>query len=160
MKNTDLFLAVSGSVDSLQTDTTNTARDLARDFQPQNPNELTNSEADELHSMHYYMIRHAMLAAQHSFVKKEFEQSKNILDDMVGRLGGSPLGTPGTTQELHDDGTLAFSKKQNKDGTSTLVVDLLTELARLGVEKAVIDKAMANATKPKRGNVYYEITVV
>jgi len=61
---------------------------------------------------------------------------------------------------LGESNVFQFSKKQNLDGETTLVVDLITALARAGVEKDVVDKALKEATKVKRGNVYYQVTVV
>jgi len=61
---------------------------------------------------------------------------------------------PSSVQVLH------WSQRQNLDGETTLVVDLVTALARAGVEKDVVDKALKEATKVKRGNVYYQVIVV
>ena len=74
-------------------------------------------------------------------------------------MGVDPEPVPGTTKELYHANGIKFSKKQNKNGTQINVTDLLTQLARLGVEKAVVDKAVENATKEKRGNIYYVIEV-
>ena len=72
-------------------------------------------------------------------------------------MGIDPSPKPGQLVELYSDNLFVFDKKQNQDGTTTLVTDLVTQLARLGVEKDVVDKALKQATKPKRGNVYYQI---
>ena len=157
MKNTDLVLTTLSCVDTLKNNIEELTETLAKDFQPRG---LSNSETHEAYSMHRHMIHHHLISTVNAHAKKEFDKSKNILDDMLSRMGITPDGHPGMTVEKYNDGILTFHKKQNKEGTTTLVVNLLTELARLGVEKSVVDEAMKRATKSKRGNVYYEISVV
>lgn len=155
MKKIDLVLAISNTLDNLNNGMNTTTKQLGDQFEPLDG--LSNSQTDQAHVMHQRLIQHELITAINSATKKQFDASKAALDKHLATIGIDPNGKAGTTIELYNDGTLSFSKKQNKDGTSTLVVDLCTELARLGVEKSVVDEAIKRATKPKRGNVYYEI---
>lgn len=110
-------------------------------------------------SMNDAMIGYVLATGLFARFKKQIDYTKRTLDMGIEALGNDPNGVPGDTVFLHSDNVLQFTKKQNRDGTSTLVVDLCTELARLGVEKSVVDEAMKRATKPKRGNVYYQVEV-
>ena len=118
-----------------------------------------NEEASTAFDMFHRLMRHEVLAAQHSYIKKEFDESKKGLDETLTKMGVDTEPVPGTTQVLYQANGIQFAKRQNKNTTQINTTDLLTQLARLGVEKAVVDKAVENATKEKRGNVYYVIEV-
>ena len=118
-----------------------------------------NEEANAAFDMFHRLMTHEVVSAQHSHIKKEFDRSKKGLDEALSAMGVDPEPVQGTTKELYHANGIKFSKKHNKNGTQINVTDLLTQLARLGVEKAVVDKAVENATKEKRGNIYYVIEV-
>ena len=120
----------------------------------------TNNEENSIaFDMFHRLVRHEVLAAQHSYIKKVFDQSKKGLDEALHGIGIDPEPVPGSTKELYHANGIKFSKKQNKNSTQINVTDLLTQLARLGVEKAVVDKAVEEASREKRGNIYYVIEV-
>ena len=119
----------------------------------------SNEEADASFDIFHRLIRHETISAQHSYIKKEFEQSKKGLDEALTKMGIDSEPTPGTTKELYHANNIKLSKRQNNNSTQINTTDLLTQLARLGVEKAVVDKAVENSTKEKRGNIYYIIEV-
>ena len=114
-----------------------------------------NEEVEKEHNLHYKAVDYLIYSSLGSRYKKLVDQSKKDLDEAVP----NPDGVAGQTVTLGNTNLFHFAKKQNNDGSSTLVTDLVTELARLGVEKSVVDKALKKATKPKRGNVYYQVTV-
>jgi hypothetical protein len=124
----------------------------------------TQSKENELvekqFTAHAAMTDYILVSALHSKYKKLFDKAKKALDKSAEGLGLDAEGLAGTTVTIHENDVFRFVKKRNQDGTSTLVVDLTTELARLGVEKSVVDKALKKATKPKRGNTYYEVELV
>ena len=117
-----------------------------------------NEEVSHESNMHGAMVNHIVASRISSKWKKEYGNSKRTLDSCLVSANGNPAGTPGSTNTLFQTNAFQFSKRQNVDGTITLVTDLTNALARLGVEKKIIDDALKMATKPKRGNVYYEVT--
>lgn len=119
-------------------------------------NERTFVEAE----MHDTMTNFLIASRMNSRWKKEFESVKKMLDAKAEELGIDPAGVPGQTTNLHESNLFKFTKRQNKDGEQMSVTDLLNALARAGVEKTVVDAAVKMATKPKRGNVYYDVTTV
>ena len=125
----------------------------------QSTNKSNEDTEKEMH-MHSAMVNHLICSRLSSKWKKEYEKSKKHLDTKVLALGTDPSGIPEATVNLFESNVFRFSKRQNVTGTTTLVTDLVTALARAGVEKDVIDSALKTATKPKRGNVYYKVTTV
>ncbi|MAG26346.1 hypothetical protein CMI47_12420 [Candidatus Pacearchaeota archaeon] len=119
-----------------------------------------NELAEKQFVAHTAMTEYVLVSALHSKYKKAFDKAKKTLDSASEGLGLDAEGLAGATVTIHENEVFRFTKKRNQDGTSTLVVDLCTELARLGVEKSLVDKAMKKATKPKRGNTYYEVELV
>jgi hypothetical protein len=118
-----------------------------------------NEKADKECNAHDAMIDYIISSRENSYWKKRLEKSKKSLDECVVALGTNSSGVPEDTVELHSSNLFTFSKRRNKDGTSTLVVDLVTALSRLGVEKSIINAAIDMAAKPKRGNIYYYVKV-
>tara|TARA_R100001594_G_scaffold149616_2_gene207974 strand:- start:356 stop:832 length:477 start_codon:yes stop_codon:yes gene_type:complete len=157
MDTKQMMMAINDAVSNLKTNTKEVLDSATAKVQL-DPIE-NNEEADQAFDIFYRLARHEVLSAQSSYIKKEFDESKKGLDDALDKMGINPEPIPGTTQELYHANGIKFSKRQNKNSTQVNTTDLLTQLARLGVEKAVVDKAVENATKEKRGNVYYIIEV-
>ena len=120
----------------------------------------TNLDAEANYAAHCSMVEYAVASRINSLWKKEYNSRKKGLDISVRQVLGTCEGIPGETITLHHSNVLQFTKRQNKDGEALSVTDLLNALARAGVEKAVVDKAYKMALKPKRGNVYYEVTAL
>jgi hypothetical protein len=153
MKKKDLTIAITDSLNDLREGTGHYVADLMEDFNGEGSNEDINDAFD----MMQRLVRHDILASQHSYIKKEFDESKKGLDQAVAGLGLDPNGVAGSTKTIYHQDGIKFSKRQNKDGTTTLLTDVLNQLARLGVDKETVDTAMRNAEKPKKGNTYYLI---
>lgn len=119
-----------------------------------------NEQATLEANMHNYMINYIVYSSLNSKYKKLYDTSKRALDTGTEDLGTDPTGKAGVVLNLHASNVFEFTKRQNKDGETTLVTDLVTALARAGVEKDVVDKAIKDATKPKKGNTYYDVKVV
>jgi hypothetical protein len=119
-----------------------------------------NEQSDLEFSAHNAMVNHLISSSINSKYKKSFDSSKKVLDDIVGQLGTDPNGKAEQTIVLHKSNVFEFFKRQNKDNEQTTVVDLCNALARAGVEKAVVDAAMKQATKPRKGNVYYGVKTI
>ena len=117
----------------------------------------SNNETALAHDMYTRLVRHDILSCEHSYIKKEFDESKKGLDIALAGMQIDPNGVAGTTKVIYRDNGLKFSKRQNKDGPTTLLVDVLNQLARLGVDKSLVDQALRNAEKVKKGNTYYLI---
>jgi SOS response regulatory protein OraA/RecX len=64
----------------------------------------------------------------------------------------------GTSKVMYSDTLYTFTKKRNADSVQVSAKDLATQLATLGVEKDIIDKAMEKANKVRRGNTYYNVS--
>lgn len=121
------------------------------------PEGMSNQQADQAHVLHNRMAKFTVTSVLNAMYKKNYDRAKKELDSLLKEMDIDPSGTPGQLKELYRDSLFTFDKKQNEDGTTTLVVDLVTQLARLGVEKSVVDEAVKAATKPRRGNVYYQV---
>ena len=120
----------------------------------------SNAVANKEAHVHNLMADYLITSQLHSRFKKAYDYTKKHLDKGLIALYKGCEGIPGTTTTLHSDNIYHFDKRQNVDGECTLVVDLVTALSRSGVEKDIIDAALKQATKPKRGNVYYEIKLM
>jgi hypothetical protein len=154
MKRSELTMAMSDLYKSVQDEIKKTTDNLYNQFRC--PEDYTNEEADRNANLHECMVDYLITSSFNSNFKKSVDDAKKALDNSVFDSNG----VPGQTMALGESNVFQFSKKQNLDGETTLVVDLITALARAGVEKAVVDKALKEATKVKRGNVYYQVTVV
>ena len=129
---------------------------LTSDFSSTNKdNERVELEAN----MHEAMAHQKIAAKLTTRFKNTHDLSKKDLDIVCERLGTSPDPVPGTTTNLYEDKLYIFSKRQNVDSASCSSKDLMTELNRLGVDPALIVEAQKKATKPKKGNVYYNIDI-
>lgn len=157
MKTSELATTMLDMTNNIEDSITNAKKLLDGEFVATSTNnEQSSNEAFMQTLMTDYLI-YSGLASKY---KKLVDTTKKALDSTVEELGTPSNGAPGTTVNLHESNTFRFSKRQNADGNSTLVTDLLTALARVGVDKTLVDEAVRNATKKKRGNVYYEVTVV
>ena len=155
MNSKDVTITVIDAIANVNSTITFAIEKIVEAFVP--PEGLSNSETDDAHIMHKRMAAYEVISTVHSAIKKSADQTKKDLDIQLNEMGIDPSPKPGQLIELYSDNLFVFDKKQNQDGTTTLVTDLVTQLARLGVEKDVVDKALKQATKPKRGNVYYQI---
>jgi len=133
---------------------TNNTLELFRMFQSDSQD---NAQVDKEADMHNAMINYLIYSSLNSRYKKLFDTSKQALDSGAETLDQDPTGVANQTLVLHDNGLFAFTKRQNKDGEMTALNDVLNNLARAGVEKTVVDKAVKDSTKPKKGNTYYDV---
>ena len=136
---------------------TNAHQVMANKF---NSTSTSNITADQEANVHNLMADYLIMSKLHSRFKKAYDYTKKHLDKGLVTLGKTCEGIPGTTSTLYTDNVYRFEKRQNINGQSTLVVDLVTALSRAGVEKDVIDAALKQATHSKRGIVYYEIKLM
>jgi hypothetical protein len=118
-------------------------------------NERTELEAN----MHEAMAQQKIAAKLATRFKSAHDASKKDLDTICDRLGVSPDPVPGTTTNLYEDKLYIFSKRQNVDSSVCSAKDLITELNKLGVDPTLITEAQKKATKPKKGNTYYNVEV-
>lgn len=126
-------------------------------FVSDNP-DLSNEDVDKHYQAHKAMCSYIVFSGLASKTKKSTDESKKDLDACCRAVGASVDGEPDTSRVVLANNVLTFSKRQNKDTITCATNDLLTELSKLGVEKAVLDKAKQAATKSRRGNVYYEVS--
>lgn len=139
MKNLDINMLIGTLSTNISKMVMETVAVLDKDFTSDSTdNEQVAKEADLYSAMNQYMI-YTILNSQY----------KKALDKFSERLGNYTNGTPNNSRIISEINNLYFSKKQNKDGTSTLVTDLITALARVGVEKSIVDDAIKQATKVK-----------
>ena len=114
---------------------------------------LRNSETVKAWEKQKAMSSYLVMAAVAGWANKEVTKTKKHLDEITDNI--EPM--PSETVTVYDSGALVFTKKQNKTGETTLLTDVLTGLARAGVDKELVDKVVADATKEKKGNVYYVV---
>ena len=121
------------------------------------PNEVinvSNVTIDERAKRNHTVAKLVLAQALHPVAKMWLDEAKANVDREVD---ARDLLIPGGEMILHEDNVFTFTKRMNKNPTTCSTRDLCIELARLGVEKAIVDKAFANAEKVRKGNVYYEV---
>ena len=124
------------------------------------PSTQDNDKANKQFNMHTAMGQFVLVSALNSTYKKSYDKAKEELDESANALG---LGTDmkdGEDRTVFQNNMFSFVKKRNKGGETTSIKDFIIELNKLGVEKDTIEKAFENATKPKKGSVYYSVTLV
>ena len=156
MPNRTIQMALIDSVNTFVEFNYEKLEELKQQFIP--PNGASNAEAEAACEMSGRLMRHELLIEQSAYIKKAVENSKKGLDDAIRDMGNDPEGVPGTTVELYSDKNFKFCKKQNATGTTMSITEFQNQLSRLGVSQETIKDAIRNATKEKRGNIYYEIT--
>jgi len=123
-------------------------------------NTAHNEDASKYASAHEAMLTYLITSSISTQYVKEFNNAKKRLDHCAVALDISNECVPGHTITVFESNVFSFSKRQNKDGQVTSLTDVVNNLRRLGVDKDIIDKAIKESTKTKRGNVYYEIEVM
>lgn len=153
-------IKIATILSELDNNLSNTIRDchvaLTSDFSSTTKD---NERAELEANMHEAMAQQQIAARLTTRFKKAHDISKKDLDLICERLGTSSESVPGTTTNLYEDKLYIFNKRQNVDSASCSSKDLITELNKLGVDPTLIEKAQKKATKPKKGNVYYNIDI-
>lgn len=161
MRASELAMQLSAMHNEIELEIESVYKNLAELFLPDIKEQSTSNVDVVIQSnLHNAMAHYAIISGLNTKYTKMLAACKELLDINVGALGNSSEGIPGQKVLLGKSNIFQFSKKQNQDGTTTLVKDLITELARASVEKSVVDKAVKEASKVKKGNVYYEVTLV
>ena len=101
------------------------------------------------------MVWHKLSSVLGTKYKKAADDSKKALDIL-----STKEAIPNDTVHIFDSNVFLYSKKQNRSSSSVVVKDLITELSRLGVEKAVLDEAVSKATTERRGNIYHNVEIL
>ena len=109
-------------------------------------------------NMQTAMVDYAMYSQLNSEYKRKVDESKKRLDDTLSDMGIESDVEAGTSKVLYSDSLYTYTKKRNVDSVQVSAKDLATQLAVLGVEKDIIDKAIDKANKTRRGNTYYNIS--
>ena len=120
--------------------------------------EFGKSNSDMMYhgNMHKSMCEYKVFTELAGTYKKAAEKAKKSLDTNAAYLGCDVNTIPDQRNTVYE-GEFVFVKRQNKDSTTTAVNDVVTELAKLGVDADVVRKAVTNAEKVKRGATYYEV---
>ena len=124
------------------------------------PSTQDNDKANKQFTMHPAMGQVVLVSGLNSTYKQAYDKAKEELDESANALG---LGTDmkdGEDRTVFQNNMFSFVKKRNKGGETTSIKDFIIELNKMGVEKDTIEKAFENATKPKKGSVYYSVTLV
>jgi hypothetical protein len=158
MRNRDVQIALVDCTNVIDNWNKDKVDELARDFNV--PIDASNAETSNAHDFHIAMIEYQLLAKQNKHVGSLFDAAKKKMDSLLTDMNRSNEAIADTTVELYADGDMAFKKKQNKTGSQLVVTDLLTALAKAGVDQDIVDKAVSDATKDKRGNTYYIVEPV
>lgn len=116
----------------------------------------SNSDTEQHYHMHMSMVDYKVFTELASTYKKAADMAKKHLDSNANDMVLDITTQPNETNTIYE-GEFVFSKRQNKDSTSVAVKDVVTELAKAGVDSAQVNKAVLAATKPKKGAVYYEV---
>tara|TARA_R110002110_G_scaffold233883_1_gene449634 strand:- start:1612 stop:2094 length:483 start_codon:yes stop_codon:yes gene_type:complete len=114
-----------------------------------------NETTETAYKRHNAMLWYKLSSVLGTKYKKASDDAKKHLDTLT-----TIEPEPEETVHIFSSNVFVHSKKQNKNSSSVVVKDLITELSRLGVEKSVLDKALSNATTERRGNVYYNVEIL
>ena len=150
----DLAIAIADATSSIKKNTDAFVSTVMNNYAPV---DSSNEEMDSEYEMVRHLVRHELLAAQHTLIKKEFETSKRGLDDAISKRGGDAEVEDGAVTVLFDCPDISFWKRRNNGSSQIKVTNLINSLNQLGVPKKTIDAAIAEATVPTRGSVYYII---
>ena len=156
MGRKDISIAVIDIVHEMNDSRIDTVERLSKQF----TGDASNSTTNDLFTIYTSMLDHLVLSALHTQIKKEFNESKKQLDSSLAAAGIDNKAVAGEDTTLFKHSHIEFRKKQNKNGTTTLLSDFVTALNRSGVDKDVIALAMSMDTKPKKGNTYYIVEAV
>ena len=152
---------VSMILSDMDTSIDNTILDVRQKFQLAfESSNMNNESVSKEASAHEAMFEYLIAARIAAYWVKNHANGKKRLDHCMTTLGIDSDGQPGKTLNLHESNVFEFTKRQNKDSQQMSSTDLLNALARLSVEKSVVDEAVKIATKPRKGNTYYEVNVV
>ena len=124
------------------------------------PSTQDNEQAHNQFNMHTAMGQFMLVSGLNSTYKKAYDSAKELLDNEADALGLSTDMKDGEDRTVFQNNMFSFVKKRNKGGETTSIKDFIIELNKLGVEKDTIEKAFENAPKPKKGSVYYSVTLV
>jgi hypothetical protein len=158
MRASELAMQISAMHNDIETTVDRVLNNLCNLFEASPGTD--NKDADIQANLHAAMVDYVVSSSLSSKFSKHISQDKDDLDACIEMLGHSSEGIPGQSVLLGKSNLFQFGKKQNQDGTSTPLNAFVTELARAGVEKSVVDKALKAATVPKKGNTYYNVTLV
>ena len=124
------------------------------------PSTQDNDKANKQFDMHTAMGQFMLVSGLNSTYKKSYDKAKEELDESANALGLSTDMKDGESRTVFQNNMFSFIKNRNKGGETTSIKDFIIELNKMGVEKDTIEKAFENATKPKKGSVYYSVTLV
>ena len=157
MKHTDIVSMTAVLAKDIKEAQTDALNKLNGSFTPSTQD---NDIANKQFIMHTAMGQFMLVSGLNSTYKKAYDKAKEELDESANALG---LGTDmkdGEDRTVFQNNMFSFVKKRNKGGETTSIKDFIIELNKMGVEKDTIEKAFENATKPKKGSVYYSVTLV
>jgi hypothetical protein len=157
MKHTEAIVIASELAKSMKEVQDKALQELNEDFKASTSD---NERASQQFDMHDAMAHFMIVSGLHSTYKKAYDAAKEKLDSSAEALGITTDVENGDAKMLFQNELFSFTKRRNKGGDSTPIKDFIIELTKLGVEKDTIQKAFGTATKPKKGSVYYEVTLV
>ena len=157
MKHTDIVSMTAVLAKDIKEAQTDALNKLNGSFTPSTQD---NDKANKQFDMHTAMGQFMLVSGLNSTYKKAYDKAKEELDESANALGLSTNMKDGEGRTVFQNSMFSFVKKRNKGGDTTSIKDFMIELNKLGVEKDTIEKAFGNATKPKKGSVYYSVTLV
>ncbi len=120
----------------------------------------SNVDAQAKYNVNSKMVLMAFTRKLSSEYKKLYDTTKAELDSALIKMDVDVSSMAGTTKVIYEHDGFQFTKKENMASTSCSVTDLKIELAKAGVSNELIDAAEKAARKERKGNVYYDISVV
>lgn len=120
----------------------------------------SNEQANNEYEMHQRLGRHIVAAMLNKTYKKLYDKSKDELDNQLAVMGLDYLVNPGEERVLFENRGFKFIKKRHKSSEVVALDDFKIELAKAGVEPEVVSKALEEASKEKRGSVFYDVEPV
>ena len=72
-------------------------------------------------------------------------------------MGIDTMVSEGEKKIIYKDDQFIFEKRRNQDSNTTDPKQFRIELMKLGVSQETINKAASNATKKRKGGLFYEV---
>jgi hypothetical protein len=117
-----------------------------------------NAKSAQEHSIHSLMVSFLLYGQFATLYKKMYESTKKDLDEQCVAAGLEVDVPNGGSRVIAQSNVYQFGKNRNNATQTLAAKDLSIELTKLGIDKDILDKAIAAAEKERAGNVYYTVT--
>jgi len=120
---------------------------------------VDNAKVVQQSEVHDAMANLFIMSRLNSIYKKDYDEAKKRLDRACTELDINVEVVSGDGRIIFQNNIFAFTKNRNASSSTLSAKDLVIQLNKLGIDKAIIQEAIENASRPRMGNVYYSVTL-